>query len=118
MAKLMTVAQAAEQCECCPRTLRRAIDTGQLVAIRLGVGPKSDRIHPDDLEAFWRKARYQPVQVRLAEIGRFVCPPTVDPDTRLEMRLAEIRLARKKRPGKVTKASLKMPTKKSSKKLV
>lgn len=88
--KLMTVAQAAEQCECCPRTLRRAIDTGQLAAIRLGLGPKSE-----------------------ASILT-----TVDPDTRLEMRLAEIRLARKTRAGKATKASLKMPTKKSSKKPV
>jgi excisionase family DNA binding protein len=109
----MTVAQAAEQCECSPRTLRRAIDTGELSAIRLGVGPKSDRIHPDDLEAFWRKARYQPVQIRLPEIGRFVCPPLVDHDTRLEMMLA-----RKKQPRKATKALPKMPTKKSSKKPV
>lgn len=111
--KLMTLAQAAEQCECSPKTLRRAIDAGQLVAIRLGLGPKSDRIHPDDLEAFWRKARYQPVQIRVPEIGRFVLPPVVDPDTLLEMRLAH-----KRRPARATKAATKKTTKRSPKKPV
>ncbi|WP_442965362.1 helix-turn-helix domain-containing protein [Pseudomonas sp. CGJS7] len=80
----MTVAQAAELCECSPKTLRRAIDAGQLSAIRLGLGPKSDRIHPDDLEAFWKKARFQPVQVRLPSV---LAHPPSHHDDELQARL-------------------------------
>ncbi|QGM02749.1 helix-turn-helix domain-containing protein [Stenotrophomonas maltophilia] len=55
--KLMTLAQAAEHCACHPRTLRRAIDIGELAACRLGQGKKSDRIHPVDLAAWLDKCR-------------------------------------------------------------
>lgn len=55
--KLMTVAQAAEHCACNPRTLRRAIDIGELAACRLGQGPKSDRIHPVDLAVWLGKCK-------------------------------------------------------------
>jgi len=55
--RLLTLAQAADRCECSPKTLRRAIDSGDLVAVRLGEGPKSDRIHPADLNAFWASRR-------------------------------------------------------------
>lgn|GEM_PF-2810700 len=55
--KLMTLAQAAEHCACHPRTLRRAIDIGELMACRLGQGKKSDRIHPVDLAAWLEKCR-------------------------------------------------------------
>ena len=110
--KLMTVAQAAEQCECCPRTLRRAIDTGQLVAIRLGLGPKSDRIHPDDLEAFWRKARYQPVQVPPPfKLGPLPPPASDDVEARIEKLLNAGRKVAKR-------GAAKLPTKKSPKKPV
>lgn len=55
--KLMTLAQAADRCECSTKTLRRAIDAGELAACRLGQGPKSDRIHPADLNAWWAKCK-------------------------------------------------------------
>lgn len=55
--KLMTLAQASEHCACHPRTLRRAIDIGELAACRLGQGPKSDRIHPVDLATWLDKCR-------------------------------------------------------------
>lgn len=55
--KLMTLAQAAEHCACHPRTLRRAIDIGELAACRLGQGKKSDRIHPVDLAVWLGKCK-------------------------------------------------------------
>lgn len=55
--KLLTVAQAAELSACSTKTLRRAIDAGQLQACRLGQSAKSDRIHPDDLNAWWARSR-------------------------------------------------------------
>ncbi|MDR7192719.1 helix-turn-helix domain-containing protein [Luteimonas terrae] len=55
--KLLTLAQAADQSGCSVKTLRRAMASGHLVAVRLGEGPKSDRIHPDDLAAFWASRR-------------------------------------------------------------
>lgn len=53
----MTLAQAAELSACSTKTLRRAIDAGQLTAYRLGQGAKSDRIHPAELDAWWAKSR-------------------------------------------------------------
>lgn len=68
--KLMTLAQAAEHCACSVKTLRRAIDAGQLAAARLGQGPRSDRIHPADLAVWWAKCKVK------------VCPsPSVPTDT-------------------------------------
>lgn len=55
--KLLTMAQAAELSACSTKTLRRAIDAGQLTAYRLGQGAKSDRIHPAELDAWWAKSR-------------------------------------------------------------
>ncbi|WP_430543372.1 excisionase family DNA-binding protein [Stenotrophomonas maltophilia] len=46
------LAQAAELCACHLRTLRRAINDGQLTAMRSGQGARSDRIHAADLEAW------------------------------------------------------------------
>lgn len=93
--KLMTVAQAAELCECSPKTLRRAIDSGQLAAIRLGIGPKSDRIHPDDLEVFWKKARFQPGRVELPHVTMPRYPPLDDDvHTRIELLLGKCRKSR------------------------
>jgi excisionase family DNA binding protein len=55
--KLLRLSQAALQSECSVRTLRRAIDAGELASVRLGQSGKSDRIHPDDLAAWWRAKR-------------------------------------------------------------
>ncbi|MGH8579935.1 MAG: excisionase family DNA-binding protein [Gammaproteobacteria bacterium] len=45
---LLTIASAAEQLCVHLRTLRRAIDRGELAVIRCGTSRKSDRIHPQD----------------------------------------------------------------------
>lgn len=50
--KLLTFEEAAEQCSCHAKTLRRAQQSGDLLVIRLGSSAKSDRIHPADLAAF------------------------------------------------------------------
>jgi hypothetical protein len=55
---LLTFQQAAERSGCCPKMLRRAVSSGDLAVIRLGSSAKSDRIHPDDLAAFWASRRY------------------------------------------------------------
>lgn len=55
--KLLNTEQAAEQSGCSPRTIRRAIQDGELIASRLGKGPKSDRIHPLDLAAWWARRK-------------------------------------------------------------
>lgn len=55
--KLMTLAEAAERSACSPKTVRRAIDAGQLVAVRLGASARSDRVHPADLEDWWERSR-------------------------------------------------------------
>ncbi|MBA0284507.1 DNA-binding protein [Stenotrophomonas maltophilia] len=83
--KLMTLAQAAEHCACHPRTLRRAIDNGELAACRLGQGPKSDRIHPVDLAAWLDKCR-----------AKTLCQsPSVPTATiKLQLDTAEERIAR------------------------
>ncbi|MGQ0592380.1 MAG: helix-turn-helix domain-containing protein [Gammaproteobacteria bacterium] len=47
---LLTVAQAAERLAVCRKTVRRAIDRGDLPVVRLGETRRADRIHPDDLE--------------------------------------------------------------------
>ena len=52
MADLLTVEQAAKQCGVSARTLRRANKAGKLHFCRLGQGPKTDRIRPQDLDAF------------------------------------------------------------------
>lgn len=58
--KLLTLAQAAELSACSTKTLRRAIDAGELATVRLGQSAKSDRIHAVDLEAWWQRSRYVP----------------------------------------------------------
>lgn len=55
--KLLTVAEAAERSACSTKTLRRAIDAGQLKVCRLGHSPKSDRVHPADLSAWWARSK-------------------------------------------------------------
>lgn len=64
--KLMTLAEAAERSACSPKTVRRAIDAGQPAAVRLGASAKSDRIHPDDLEDWWKRSRVTAASARSA----------------------------------------------------
>lgn len=54
---LLTVAQAAAQLAVCAKTLRRAIDRGELPVVRLGETARADRIHPADLENYINKLR-------------------------------------------------------------
>ncbi|MBO1746892.1 helix-turn-helix domain-containing protein [Stenotrophomonas sp. SI-NJAU-1] len=82
--KLMTLAQAAELCACHPRTLRRAINDGHLTAMRLGQSAKSDRIHADDLEAWWQRSRYVPPTVPTFPKVPFESPQIFDADERLK----------------------------------
>ena len=49
---LLTVHDVAERCQVDPKTVRRAINGGKLRVRRLGSGPRSDRIHPSDLDAW------------------------------------------------------------------
>lgn len=60
--RLLNFAQAAEQCGCGVKTLRRAFLAGVLPVTRLGTGPKSDRIHPADLELWWARSKLTPCQ--------------------------------------------------------
>ncbi|MBK0054354.1 helix-turn-helix domain-containing protein [Stenotrophomonas sp. S39] len=55
--RLMTLGEAAERSACAPKTVRRAINAGQLVAVRLGASARSDRVHPADLEDWWERSR-------------------------------------------------------------
>jgi len=86
--KLMTLAQAAELCACHPRTLRRAINDGQLTAMRLGQSAKSDRILAADLEAWWQRSRYVPPPMPVFPKATFIGPLISDADERLEKLLA------------------------------
>ena len=71
---LLTVAQAAERSRCSERMLRRAMNDGDLEAVRLGGGPKSDRIHPADLAAFWARRRIKPCQSQSAPTAAIRSP--------------------------------------------
>lgn len=55
---LLTIRQAAEKLAVSPKTIRRAIDSGRLKVRRLGQSAKSERIHPNDLEAFLDSCLY------------------------------------------------------------
>lgn len=71
---LLTVAQAAVRSGCSERMLRRAMNAGDLEAVRLGAGPKSDRIHPADLSAFWARRRIKPCQSQSAPTAAIKSP--------------------------------------------
>lgn len=79
--KLMTMAEAAERSACSPKTVRRAIDTGQLTAVRLGSSARSDRIHPADLEDWWRRSRQSPRSTPPS--SALACPHMPSADERL-----------------------------------
>jgi excisionase family DNA binding protein len=85
--RLLTLAQAAERSECSPKTLRRAIAAGELVAVRLGSSSKSDRIHPADLAAFWARKKVASCQSPSAPKGA-IKSPSVSAEERLAARLA------------------------------
>lgn len=57
MTPLITFPDAAEQCSCSIKTLRRAVIRGDLNIVRLGMSSRSDRIHPDDLKDFVESLR-------------------------------------------------------------
>lgn len=80
--KLMTLAEAAKQSACSTKTLRRAIDAGQLVACRLGVSAKSDRIHAADLADWWERSKVKPATAIALSPARLVIPD-LDADRRL-----------------------------------
>lgn len=86
--KLMTLAQAAELCACHPRTLRRAINDGQLTAMRLGQGAKSDRIHSADLQEWWQRSRYVPPPMPVFTKAPFIKPLTSSAEERIAELLA------------------------------
>lgn len=86
--KLLTLAQAAELSACSTKTLRRAIDAGELATVRLGQSAKSDRIHADDLEAWWQRSRYVSPPMPVFPKATFMGPLVSDADERLEKLLA------------------------------
>lgn len=49
---LLTIADVAALDGCCEKTVRRAIEAGQLRTVRIGPGRRSIRIHPDDHAAY------------------------------------------------------------------
>ncbi|MCU1150998.1 MULTISPECIES: helix-turn-helix domain-containing protein [Stenotrophomonas] len=77
----MTVAEAAEQSACSAKTIRRAINTGQLTAVRLGSSARSDRIHPADLEDWWRRSQHSPSSTPPS--SALACPHMPNADERL-----------------------------------
>jgi excisionase family DNA binding protein len=62
MARLLTVAQAAELCNCAERTIRRALDRGEIEARWVGrVGsPRGLRVPEDVLDAWTRRGSQGP----------------------------------------------------------
>lgn len=86
--KLLTLAQAADLSACSKKTLRRAIDAGELATVRLGQSAKSDRIHAADLDAWWQRSRYVPPPRPVFPKATFMGPLVSDVDERLEKLLA------------------------------
>ncbi|WP_089237125.1 MULTISPECIES: helix-turn-helix domain-containing protein [Stenotrophomonas] len=86
--KLLTLAQAAELSACSTKTLRRAIDAGELATVRLGQSAKSDRIHAADLDAWWQRSRYVPPPMPVFPKAPFMGPLVSDVDERLQKLLA------------------------------
>lgn len=89
--KLMTLAEAAKQSACSPKTIRRAVNAGELAACRLGESARSDRIHPADLATWWEKSKVQPPPDVAWPIPR---------KARFELESAEDRIARRIGPGR------------------
>lgn len=86
--KLLTLAQAADRCECSSKTLRRAIDSGDLAAVRLGSGPKSDRIRPAALAAFWARRSVKPCQSPNVQTPGTIKLPSATAEERIARLLA------------------------------
>lgn len=85
--RLLTIAQAAERSECSAKTLRRAIAAGDLAAVRVGSSPRSDRIHPADLAAFWARRRVRQCQ-SASERTEAIKLPSVTAEERIARLLA------------------------------
>lgn len=109
--KLLTVAQAAELSACSTKTLRRAIDAGQLKVCRLGQSAKSDRVHPDDLSAWWAQSRYVVPQFSFPDPTRRLVPHD-SADDRLAAMLGIARSGAKSSSRKT--AAAKRPEKKTA----
>lgn len=61
--ELLTLREAAGPLKCSPKQVRRLIDAGLLKAVRLGIGARSDRVHPADLEDYISRGRkFRPCQ--------------------------------------------------------
>src|SRR6478609_1586035 len=99
--KLLTIEQAAEDLQCSPKTLRRAIKTGRLKVARLGSSPKSDRIHPDDLEQYINHSRALRGSCPLENVVAFGGSPSRTADKELERRLALARQKNKRSSSKL-----------------
>ncbi|MGY5942913.1 helix-turn-helix domain-containing protein [Stenotrophomonas forensis] len=97
--KLLTLTQAAELSACSTRTLRRAIGAGRLAVARLGQSAKSDRIHVDDLEEWWRQSRYMAAPMPVFPKVPIKVPLVSEADVRLE------KLLRAKKPKAASKKS-------------
>lgn len=82
--KLLTLMQAAELSACSTKTLRRAIDAGRLTVTRLSQSARSDRIHVDDLEEWWRQSRHVVSPVPAFPKVPIKVPLVSDADERLE----------------------------------
>lgn len=81
--RLMTLAQAAESSGVSTKTLRRAIEAGELEACRLGTSAKSDRIHPTDLRIWWARRKLSQCQSQSAPTAA-IKSPSATADERIE----------------------------------
>lgn len=84
---LMTISEAAERSACSSKTIRRAIDAGQLAAVRLGKSARSDRIHPVDLDVWWQRSRHTPA-FHTIKSARVAPPLAPSADERIALLLA------------------------------
>ena len=103
--ELMRLAEAARRCACSVRTIRRAIESGRLIAVRLGESGKSDRIHPEDLAAWWKSCRTLAPPVPCVAYAK----PAKLPMAGADQRLAEL-LGIKPKPTAATKSAARRST--------
>ena len=80
--RLLKMAEAAEESGCHVKTLRKAAACGDLVLTRLASGPRSDRVHPDDLAAFWKRRRVMKCQSPSVQTAA-IKSPCVTADARI-----------------------------------
>lgn len=69
MTEVLTVEAVAERLACHPRTIRRAIERGDLVASDIGSGKRSAwRIREEDLAAWLEQTRNRPRTASVAQV--------------------------------------------------